>query len=335
MPIARPVSSAASASRIGQVAAAHRERLRAPPARWRRWRRGRTRAPCAATTSAPTSAAGRRPAARAPAARSLPTGTRGATPPSVSSSIEHARIERRVAICMRASALCCVASARPENAPQRQQAGDLLHRARREVRAVRARARSDLRRPADQRQALARLVHPRGERGSVPREAGVRRLHRLVGAMIEAPLQVERRGRVPVALAERVGEAALHGAGGVAGRRGRSPAAASSTRRRPSRGGRQRRRATLAARRRPLSGSSRCGSSARSGSTVRSASSAARTRPRPAEVAGQRQRVRRVARAVHEPHVEVALARRCPGWRTLPRFMRTKSVSTRRRSSPQ
>ena len=78
------------------------------------------------------------------------------------------------------------------------------------------------------------------------------------------------------------------------------------------------------------SASSRCGSSARSGSAARKPRDrVAQPRRVGGEIAGQRERVRRRGACRGSADRQVALRRRVPGWRTLPRFIRTKSVSSR------
>ena len=56
---------------------------------------------------------------------------------------------------------------------------------------------------------LARAAHPLRKFCSVPVRSGPRRLHRLVGAVIQRPVEQERIDRVPVACAERTGKAAV------------------------------------------------------------------------------------------------------------------------------
>ena len=82
------------------------------------------------------------------------------------------------------------------------------------IRAVRAR-RERLRRLDDVRDASRAAAILAVERRAVPGEPRQRRFHRLVGLVVEAPLQVERRRLVPVALPQRVGEAAAHRTAGV------------------------------------------------------------------------------------------------------------------------
>src|SRR6185295_410717 len=58
-------------------------------------------------------------------------------------------------------------------------------------------------------QLLAREAHLVPEGRAVPCTARVPRLHRLVARVVEAPAEVEVLHRVPVARAQRVGEAAV------------------------------------------------------------------------------------------------------------------------------
>src|SRR4029453_1244539 len=67
------------------------------------------------------------------------------------------------------------------------------------------------RKTGKQRETLARLRHLFGKYSRLPLEAAIGSLHRLVGAMVEAPLQAERPYLVPIALSERVGETAIDG----------------------------------------------------------------------------------------------------------------------------
>src|SRR4029450_2781180 len=59
------------------------------------------------------------------------------------------------------------------------------------------------------------VVHFRGQCTRIPGKAGQRALHGLVGVMIETPLQVEGGRLVPVALAQRIREAAIYGTAGL------------------------------------------------------------------------------------------------------------------------
>ncbi len=125
----------------------------------------------------------------------------------------HAGIEARAIVHPREAALLGRQRARREAAPAEQRR-DFLHGRRSQIGAVFP----GTERPGrhrDMGELAARLVHFRDERALVPREARQRRLHRLVFAVVQAPLQVEGRRLVPIALAERVGEAAMDRSAGV------------------------------------------------------------------------------------------------------------------------
>ena len=209
--MASPVSSAASASEASRVPAGHRQRFR---------HLGAVRAVfgdiefargARTDQRADQCAIGHERHARRPGeALGLERG-RNASLGILGQA--NAPVERRAGLHRRERALLGRERA-PRKAAPAQQRGDFLHRRRCEIGAVLAR-RQRARRPADQREAFARLPHLAFKGRRVPREASVPGLHCLVRAVIETPLQVERGRRVPVALALRVGEAAPHRPGGV------------------------------------------------------------------------------------------------------------------------
>src|SRR2546425_8706919 len=80
--------------------------------------------------------------------------------------------------------------------------GDFFHGRRREICAIAARL-ERARRDRKQRQTLARAVHLRRKLFVGPSEAAECGLNRLVRAVVQAPLQIEARHLMPVALAER------------------------------------------------------------------------------------------------------------------------------------
>ena len=159
----------------------------------------------------------------------------------------------------------------------------------------------------------------------IPGEAGQPRLHRLVGAMIKAPVEIEVVDLMPVALAERVGEAAIDGAARVQAdqiesRRRRRPRWRRSPPRRqgsagPARDGMRDRRIK------------RWGSSARSASVERKSPTPAPRRARSAAISPQRDSCRRRRPPRTRPTRDSDWLT-LPGWRTLPRFIRTKSVDS-------
>src|SRR5205085_12227708 len=99
--------------------------------------------------------------------------------------------------------------ARPggEAAPAKQP-DELRERPRREVGAIFA-GLERAPRPREELELLRRLRHAPGERGRLPVEAGVARLHGLVALAVQAPVEVEAVDLVPIALAQRIGKAAV------------------------------------------------------------------------------------------------------------------------------